>query len=197
MAPRLTPTNPETKTTAKATSNDTREPWITRLKISRPKLSVPRTCSAPMPSGDFIMAVSSCLLGLCGANSGPKMPIMMNAMTINPPLNAFTWKRGKGFATAPGLFSVADSRVNDCIESIDDQINRYKRHRVRHHESGHQWIVASVERRDQQTAAARPGENRLDDDRAAEQRAEFEADDGDDRDQRVAGHMAPDHIILT
>ena len=109
---------PETKTTAKATRSDTREPWMTRLKISRPKLSVPSACGAPMPSGAFIIAVSSCLLGSNGAILGPMMPITINSKTIRPPVNALTWSRGsrRGSMT---LFSVADSRVNDCIKTIN------------------------------------------------------------------------------
>src|SRR6266545_4341191 len=190
------PTKPETKTTAKATSSDTREPWITRLRISRPKLSVPSAWAEPIPCGAFIMAVSSCLFGSLGASTGPAIPIAIKATTITPPVNAFTCSCGRLLVRTVGRVSVADSRVNDCIESVNNQVNRHERHGVSHHQPGDERIVARVERGDKQAAAARPGENGFDDDRAAQQRAKLEADDRNHRNERIARHMAPYHLVF-
>src|ERR671922_605772 len=168
IAPSAMPTKPEMKTTANATSNDTREPWITRLKISRPKLSVPSACAEPMPSGAFNIAVSSCLLGSVGASPGPRRPTIIKINTMAPPVNAFTEKRGSLLARATCRSSVADSRVNDCIERINNQIDQDKRAGIGHHDAGDERIIAGVEPGDEQAAAARPREDGFDDDRAAE-----------------------------
>src|SRR3990172_10717800 len=140
-----------------------------------------------MPCGGFIIAVSCCLLGAWGARSGPRMPTRTKIATMAPPVKAFTWSRGSSRASRPAFLSVADSRVNDCIKTVNDQIDGDERHGVGHHDARDQRIVARVERGDEQAAASPPGENRLDDDRAAEQRAELESDHGDNGNQRVAG----------
>src|SRR5215467_7653974 len=167
-----------------------------RLKISRPKLSVPRTFAEPMPCGGFIIAVSSCLLGLCGANLGPKMPTRMKVKTINPPANALTWSHGSKRAAKSWFLSVADSRVNDCIKSVDNQINRDKGYGVCHDKTGDQRIIAGVECGNQQATAAGPSENSLNDNRTAEKRAELEADYRDHRDKSIARDVAPDDVLF-
>src|SRR5258708_17093927 len=164
--------------------------------MSRPRLSVPSTCGAPMPAGAFIIAVSSCLFGSWGATAGPMMPIKIKIKTIEPPLNALTCKRGIRRGSGRASFSVADSRVNDCIKSIDNQIDRYEGQRISHDDTRHQRVVARIERGDEQAAAARPGENGLDDDRTAAQRAELHADDRAHRNDRVARPFAPHHAFL-
>src|SRR5262245_7794235 len=190
------PIKPDTKTTAKATKSETREPWITRLKISRPRLSVPSKCAEPSAWGGRIIAVSSCLLGSWGASAGPKMPTRTNDKTITPPVNALTWSRGNRRASVPICRSVADSRVNDCIKAIDNQVDGDERSGVGKDHTGDQRIVARIERGDEQAAAARPGEDGFDDDRAAQQGAQFQSDHGNHRDQRVARDMAPDDFFL-
>src|SRR3972149_10339204 len=122
---------------------------------------------APMPWGGFIIAVSCCLLGSWGARSGPRMPTRTKIATIAPPVNAFTCSRGVRRASKLALLSVADSRVNDCIETVNDQIDGNERHGVGHHDAGDQRIVARVERGNEQAAAARPGEHRSAHDRRA------------------------------
>src|SRR6476469_3247833 len=132
-----------------------------RLKISRPKLSVPSECEAPIPAGGFIIAVSSCLFGSNGAMLGPMMPITINTKTITPPVNALTWSRGRRRGQTT-LFSVADSRVNDCIKTIDDQIDRDEGECIGHHDPSDQRVIAGIQRGDQKTADSGPREHRLD-----------------------------------
>src|SRR4029077_6472943 len=170
LAPKVMPIKPETNTTAKAMRRETRAPYIKRLRMSRPRLSVPRIFAEPMPCGGFIIAVSSCLLGSCGAKAGPKIPTAMKVSTINPPVKALTWSHGSKRAARSWLLSVADSRVNDCIKSVNNQIDRDEGHGVCHDEPGDQRIISRVERGNQQASAARPGEYGFDDDRTAEQR---------------------------
>src|SRR6185503_20421159 len=106
------------------------------------------------------MAVSSCLLRSWGASDGPKSPMRIKINTMVPPLKALMCKRGRRCPSAPSRFSVADSRVNDGIKSVDNKIDGDERHGVSHHQTGDQRIITGVERGDQQAAAARPGENR-------------------------------------
>src|SRR4029450_5579290 len=98
-----------------------------------------------MPSGGFVIAVSSCLLGLYGASAGPRMPTTMNVNTIRPPVKAFACNRGASRPTRPGVFSVADSRVNDCIKSVNNQIDDDESRRVGDDDSGDQRILPGVE----------------------------------------------------
>src|ERR1044071_7624637 len=168
---------------------------MTRLKMSRPKLSVPSECAAPIPVGAFIIAVSSCLFGSNGAMLGPMMPMMINNKTITPPVNALTWSRGRRRGQTT-LFSVADSRVNDCIKTIYDQIDRDEGECVGHHDSSDQRVITGIQRGNQQTAASRPGENGLDNNGAAEERPQLESDHGDHRNQGVARDMAPYDIFF-
>src|SRR3989304_2030310 len=116
---------------------------------------------APMPWGGFIIAVSCCLLGSWGARSGPRMPTRTKIATIAPPVNALTCSADTSRASRPALLSVADSRVNDCIETIDNQIDGDERHGVGHHDAGDQRIVARVERGNEQAASTRARATRL------------------------------------
>src|SRR3972149_4175183 len=144
------PMKPETKTTAKATSSEIRLPKITRLRMSRPRLSVPRACSAPSPCGACIIAPSCCLFGSCGARAGPRMPTKMKIAMIAPPVKALTCSCAANLAVRSGLGSVADARVNDSTENVDDQVDGDKGQSVGHYQPGDQRIVARVERGDQQ-----------------------------------------------
>src|SRR5215813_4015839 len=121
-----------------------------------------------MPSGGFVIAVSSCLLGLCGATAGPKIPTTMKVNTIKPPVKAFTCNRGVSRATRPGVFSVADSRVNDCIKSVDNQVEDNESRRVGDDDSGDERIVAGVQGRDQKAAHARPRKDGFNNDGTAQ-----------------------------
>ena len=94
-------------------------------------------------------------------------------------------------ATSAGI--AADPRVDDAVEQIDAADSRSMTmpaiSRMPPCSTG---IVAPADRIDQPVADARPGEDRLGEDGAGEQRADLQADHGDHGDQRVAQRMDAD-----
>ena len=99
-------------------------------------------------------------------------------------------------ATQGGLGHIAApiaSRTRGSIAAWSEVAEqRAEHHRDGQHQQAalHQRIVALVERRDQQRAQARPGEDEFDGDGAAEDPADAQAKDGHHRQQRVAQDMA-------
>src|ERR1051325_7940327 len=157
-----------------------------RLKMSRPRLSVPRTCAPRSHSGAFSIASSVCCCGSYGARHGPRAPTTISPATIVPPTVTLSGRprtRAPALAATTGRASVANPGIDGGIKSVDEKIDRDERDRVHEHDAGHERIVARRHARDEKAADAGPGEDSLDDDRAAEQRAELEADDRDDRNQ--------------
>src|SRR5262249_20608586 len=88
--------------------------------------------------------------------------------------------------------AITHSRIDRTVHQNHAQVDERNDERREEHDALDQWIVALIDGLDQQAADARPGEDRFGDDRAAEQSAHLQADDGDDRDEcvgkRVAGH---------
>src|SRR5262247_3852714 len=148
-----------------------------------------------MPSGGFVIAVSSCLLGLWGASAGPRMPTTMNVNTIRPPVKALACNRGASRPTRPGVFSVADSRVNDCIKSVDNQVDDNESRRVGNDDSRDERIIAGIQGRDQKAANARPRKDGFNNDRTAQQRSQLQPDNGNDRYQCIAGDVTPHNVF--
>src|SRR5262245_4554148 len=126
-----------------------------------------------MPSGGFVIAVSSCLLGLYGATLGPKIPTTMTVNTMRPPVNAFTCNSGVSRPTKPWVFSVADSRVNDCIKSVDNQVDDNESRRVRDDDSRDERIITGIQGGDQKAAHAWPCKDGFNNDRTAQQRPQL------------------------
>src|ERR1700694_4211325 len=83
MAPSVTPTSSASATGARPTTSDTRPPQTNRLRMSRPRSSVPRTCAVP-PIGASRM-VASTASGSYGATSGASSETTATAPTINRP----------------------------------------------------------------------------------------------------------------
>src|SRR5712692_8918225 len=92
--------------------------------------------------------------------------------------------------------SEPDARVDERIDGVDRQIDCHKSDGVHQHDARDQRIIARGDAGDQEVADAGPREHGLHDDRASEQGAQLEADDGHDRDQGVAQDVAPeDHAV--
>ena len=69
--PRLVPTAPATSTADGPISTEVFAPWTTRLRMSRPSWSVPRTASVPSaerPAGRVNRARRFCSFGSAGAS---------------------------------------------------------------------------------------------------------------------------------
>src|SRR2546430_4879397 len=87
-----------------------------------------------------------------------------------------------------------DPGIEECVENIDDQTER---HEYDHPEGGYRHddrIVVVQDRFVEQQADTLVLEDRLGDDRAAEQRTDPNSDIGDDRDDRVSHGVLSDHL---
>src|SRR5215471_17175332 len=85
----------------------------------------------------------------------------------------------------------ADARIEEAIDEIDEEVDRDEQQGRDEHGALHDRLAAVVDRLDREAADARPREHRLGDDGAAEQGAELEPGNRDDRQggvlQRVLG----------
>src|SRR3989441_2702508 len=99
--------------------------------------------------------------------------------------------RAGGSAVGTAVSSQSDPRVEVGVEQVHDQVDEHERGREEKDRRLHHRVVAVVDRLNRQAADARPGEDRLGDDRAAEQRAKLDPDDGHDRDRGVLERVLP------
>ena len=79
-----------------------------------------------------------------------------------------------------------DPRIEIGVEHVDGQVDRHEADGEDQDRALRQREVARGDGADRHAADARPGEHGLGDDRAAEQEADLQADQRDDRDHRVA-----------
>src|SRR6266404_931805 len=89
------------------------------------------------------------------------------------------WSSARSFMAS----AIADGRIDDRVEHVDDQIDQHEFEREQQDESLNNRIVAHVDRVDEKPAHSRPIEDDFDDDRAAEQETELQPHHGDHRDQ--------------
>src|SRR5713226_7261822 len=88
---------------------------------------------------------------------------------------------------------MADARVDDAVEEVDDEIDRH------HHDAEQQGatledrVVTPEDPLDEPFADAGPGKDRLCQDGAGEDDADLQPDHRDDRDESVAQRMGADH----
>src|SRR5262245_12123215 len=148
--------------------------------MSRPTASVPSTCGPRNQSGGRSTRARFWPLGSYGESKGASAPAIIRIATIVAPTAIFGVSHGRMTARsrrerpergAPApttsmavLSAKADPRIDDGIQDIDREIDDDEGDRVGQHGAGDQRVVARLDRRDQQRAAARPGEHRLDDD---------------------------------
>src|SRR5262249_14169214 len=150
--------------------------------MSRPTASVPNMCAPNNHSGGFSAKLRFCAFGSKGAIQGASAPVIMRASTMTLPTVILGFSNGrtaakrrllrggccsastKAKSTVELLFK-ANPRIDDPIEDVDDEIDCHEGQRIDDDRSGDERIVARLDRRDQQRAAARPGEYGLDDDR--------------------------------
>ena len=86
-----------------------------------------------------------------------------------------------------------DAWIDVRIQQVDHEIDRHEEQR--HHQDNRldERVVPCANSGYRCCADARPGEDRLDDDGAAEQRAELESDHGDQRNRHIAQRVAVQH----
>src|SRR2546425_412323 len=85
-----------------------------------------------------------------------------------------------------------DAWVQPCVAQIDGQVDEKDDAAGEEDESLDRRVVARGDRIDEVLSDARPGEDRLDDDRSAQERRQPDAGDGDDRAERVPQDVAAD-----
>src|SRR5262245_57588618 len=95
-------------------------------------------------------------------------------------------------AISARLTAIADARIENAVEHVDEQVAEDHDHGDEHHEVLHDGIVAPEDRLDQEARDPRQVEHGLGDYEAADQERELDPDDGDDGQQRVLQGVAPD-----
>src|SRR4029453_17854374 len=94
----------------------------------------------------------------------------------------------------PGRRSArSDPGIDPAIEHVDHEVAHDEAHGDQQHDALHERVVAGKYRVDHEASDTGQGEDVFGDDRAADQRAELQAEDGHDGDQRVSSHMVPEH----
>src|SRR6266478_6327755 len=194
--PSVAPTIPPTTTAAKPTSSEIRAPWIVRERTSRPRWSVPSTCALPSAAesvGAASRARSDWRTGSCGAITGAASAVTTSSKTNTPPPSAICRVRRPRLGRTPGARSArSDAGIEETIDQVDAEVDHDEEHGGQEHRALHDGVVAVVDRLDREPSDARPRKHRFRHDGAAEQRAELQPGDGDDRDGRVLQRVLGD-----
>src|SRR6266542_5000426 len=195
-------------TEPKPAMSDTRVPQTMRESTSRPTLSVPMRWER---SGRARVLPRSCLSGSYGEITGAKSATTIaRSITTTPSgprrvraacrstvqRRARSRPRRDGRAMAAAGSAISDPGIDPAIEQIDGQVAQDEAHRDEQDHPLHQWIVAREDRVHHEAAHAGQGEHVFGDHRPADQRAELEAEHGDDRDEGVLEHVATDDARL-
>src|SRR5215471_4534598 len=86
-----------------------------------------------------------------------------------------------GTAIAAGLTAIADPRVEDAVQHVDDQVRENHDDRGEHDEVLDHRIVTPEDRLHQEACDPRQVEDGLGHHEPADEKCELDADDGDDR----------------
>src|SRR5262245_43925384 len=161
-------------------------------------------------------------MGSFGTITGARMAAIATRATSAPPVRAAGFARSRRRPTIQGPLPVRvsgrphdgwsglagseadsmprspipDPRIEHGTHDVDHEVDQYVGSAGQEDEALHDGDVTVQDHVDRQPSQALAGEHVLDDDTPAEQRAELEADDGDDRDDRVPERVAKqDHPI--
>src|SRR4051812_6635320 len=103
------------------------------------------------------------------------------------------WKWTRRSSTSRSDNSVPHARVEERVEDVDHQVQGDDEEGPDDDDALHRRQVGLLDRVEREAPDAGDVEHRLGEDGAAEQDAEVEAEDGDDRRDRRAHAMAEDH----
>src|ERR1022692_3096564 len=153
------PSDSEIATEINPISSDRRVPWIRRDRMSRPTGSVPSRKVAVPPSchaGGTSVKSRYCSLGGCGDTTSAKIASRISAITsaspiIVPRLCEYDCQNSRqALASRAGIPSsaitascMADSRVDDAVEQIDDQVDADHDRRHQQDATLHDRIIRS------------------------------------------------------
>src|SRR6266536_5549048 len=195
-------------TDPKPAMSDTRVPQTMRESTSRPTLSVPMRWER---SGLARVWPRSCLSGsygeITGAKSaatiarsitttpsGPKRVRAACRRTVHRRARSRPGREARAMAAAGS--AISDPGIDPAIEQVHGQVAQDEAHRDAQDHALHQWIVAREYRVHHEAPHPGQGEHVLGDHCSADQRAELEAEHGDDRDEGVLEHVATDDARL-
>src|SRR3989338_3002108 len=168
------PISTESATVLVPTRAEMRAPYRIRLRMSRPSLSVPKRCS---PEEGRRSCSSFCSVGLWGAIRGASAARPSSAARIMTP------------ARSNRLSAIAHPRIHQAIENVGQEVHHEIRRGDDQDAPLSQRIVPGLDRLDGKTPDPRPGEDGLRNDRARQQGAELESQNGNDRQKRIAQRM--------
>src|SRR5581483_461079 len=193
MAP---PTTRPTATATSPTVSDTRAPYTSRDRMSRPISSVPSRCP-PVP-GTAAMWAKSLRVGLfsgrTAANAAPNATRAIHAAGAQndspsarrrPAVGREASGAGAPDAGATVARSgMAHPRVEHAVEDVDEEVGQHVGDGDHEHEPLHDDVLAAADGVDQPRPHARQCEQVLHDHGAADQRAGVDAEHGEERERR-------------
>src|SRR5579859_4056616 len=172
--------------------------------MSRPRSSVPNQCPGDGPwSRSRITTAIGSVLASTGASAAiakrrakSVRPAMALGEDAKRPARTSHRRCTREVAGRRGTLGVADTRIEPRIQHIHDEVAREVGDRDEQHGPLDHREVAHEDRLHRELPETRPAEDRLDDERAAEEAAELQPDERDDRDERVLEGVADDHGAL-
>src|SRR5690348_5975301 len=186
-------------TDTKPATSETRVPQITRLSTSRPTLSVPSQCARP---GRASALPRSWATGSYGASTGAARATTIATSRTAAPNGGRRARAARRTASQrrsrttvssrePSVDSAnPDSGIDPAIEEIDGEIADDEAERDQQDHALDERVVACKHGVDDETPHARQREHVFGDHRTADERAELQADDRHDRDERVLQHVS-------
>src|SRR6266508_228706 len=224
--PIAVPMLPATSVPISPTINDTRAPWIRRLRMSRPWKSVPSSVIARPPSiqngGSNTCAPCTGSVGSYGAMRSAKIatsmrPPRMTTAACGASRAALMTARSLPAAARPGASRVSagivaivtylmswflgssrepDSRVDEGVENVYDQVDPHDHEAGHDHDALHQREVPLEDTLVEETPDAGPRKDHLDDDGGVDHHHHVDAGQREDRDERVLERMhGDDHDV--
>src|SRR2546427_1623149 len=219
--PIAVPMLPATSVPISPTISDTRAPWIRRLRMSRPWKSVPSSVAARPPSiqngGSNTFAPCTGSVGSYGAMRSAKI-----ATSMRPPrmtmaacgasrtvlitdLSLPAAVRSEASRVCAGIVAIVtsldssrepDSRVDEGVENVYDQVDPHDHEAGHDHDALHQREVPLEDPLVEQATDARPREDHLDDDGGVDHHDHVDAGQREDRDERVLERVhGDDHDV--
>src|SRR5437867_9110544 len=173
------------ETEMRPTTSEILAPCSTRLATSRPNWSLPRRYPDP---GAWSAVRGAVLIGSLGLSQGAPMASSARTPRITRPATAPRWRISRR-----GPSANADPRVDEGVRDVDEDVDHHVRRRHEQHGALHERKVLGEDSADDQPPQSRAAEHGLDDDGAGQEIPELQAEDRDDRAQRVLQRVADDH----
>src|SRR5262245_37139184 len=125
-------------------------------------------------------------MGSRAASRGAPMAKNASAARITAPTIAPRWRASRRAtpARAAGTSADADPRIDEPIGDVDERIDQHVAGGDEQHRALDEREILGEDAAHDEPSQAGPAEHGLDDDRAGQQVAELQAEDGDDGDER-------------